>query len=328
MDRIALSKRIEGLSSVFTANTPYQLELLAMSTALNKMKDEKFASILDASYTEDAAFTGRFPGSGAGHTPVAPAYTSTKPLNVQDAHAMALKLEEMAGKPGIGEQIMSFITGKKAPVIAPVAPHSVAPVAPHSVAHTMSAEASDETLGSYWNREASEAVINNLLKDVCGMDKSTCCDTKRHLDKEQIPDASHAGLPMKPATLQTKQTPDLEKVLDSNMLAESKKTPLKREASEEKKEEKQEEKPAVVEESAKAEKEEQKVEKLEDKALDLIQEAVKVLEDAKEKEEKAEKAEHDKDATCFDFDGIELTAGMEDVELSADDADKLSKLFQ
>jgi hypothetical protein len=186
------------------------------------------------------------------------------------------------------------------------------------------------------------------------MDKAICCDTKRHLDKDQVPEAVHAGLPSKPANLKPEQTPDLKDVLNSDMYAKSKKTPLKKEATEKKaaeeSAEKAEDKPAVksdkpadkpkpavksdkpADEPKPAEKsEEVKAERSEEKAKDLKEDAKKksekATEDLKKAEKEEKKSEPEKESTTFDFEGIELSAGMEDVELTAEEAAKLSKLF-
>lgn len=76
---------------------------------------------------------------------------------------------------------------------------------------------------TYWNREASNLVKENLLREVVGMDKPVCCDTGRKLTKEQIPEGIHKGLPKKPDSLKEKQTPDVSKKIKSNMLEKSKK---------------------------------------------------------------------------------------------------------
>ena len=53
MDRKALSKRLEGLSSIFASETPIATDLKAMAYTLDKMADDKFASILASDFSAD-----------------------------------------------------------------------------------------------------------------------------------------------------------------------------------------------------------------------------------------------------------------------------------
>jgi hypothetical protein len=53
MDRKALSKRLEGLSSVFASETPIATDLMAMAHALDKMADDKFEGILASDIDAD-----------------------------------------------------------------------------------------------------------------------------------------------------------------------------------------------------------------------------------------------------------------------------------
>jgi len=53
MDRKALSKRLEGLSSVFASETPIATDLKAMAYTLDKMSDDKFKTILSSEYESD-----------------------------------------------------------------------------------------------------------------------------------------------------------------------------------------------------------------------------------------------------------------------------------
>jgi hypothetical protein len=55
MDRKALSKRLEGLSSIFASETPIATDLKAMAYTLDKMADDKFKGILSEDYTADKA---------------------------------------------------------------------------------------------------------------------------------------------------------------------------------------------------------------------------------------------------------------------------------
>jgi hypothetical protein len=177
------------------------------------------------------------------------------------------------------------------------------------------------------------------------MNKTICCDSGRHLEKNQIPDGTHSG--EKAKNLKPEQTPDQKDVLNSDIYAKSKKTPLRKEAAseeEEKKDEKKEEKAATLEDIKKmqVEKEKEKGEKAEDKAEKKTEETGKALEEAKKSKEKSkEKAESipedkppedkppedKKEATSCEIEGIELSAPMEEANLDAAEAAKLSKLF-
>jgi hypothetical protein len=188
----------------------------------------------------------------------------------------------------------------------------------------MAAEASDSTVGMFWTKDASDAILNNLVRDVVGMDKSICCDTGRKLEKNQVPDGTHDG--DKAKTLKPEQIPDQKDVLDSGIVEKSHgKVRKEAGALEEMKEQK-------------AEKAEEKSEKLEEKAKEHAEQAAKTLDKAKEQEakaekseqeaEKSEKAEDDKDDKQANIvDGIELGPVMEDVTLDAAEAQKLSNLF-
>jgi hypothetical protein len=53
MDRKALSKRLEGLSSIFASETPIATDLKAMAYTLDKMADDKFSEILAKDFDAD-----------------------------------------------------------------------------------------------------------------------------------------------------------------------------------------------------------------------------------------------------------------------------------
>ena len=55
MDRIALAKRLEGLSKVFASDSPYHRDLKAMSEVLQKVDDDKFKTILSTDFVSDVA---------------------------------------------------------------------------------------------------------------------------------------------------------------------------------------------------------------------------------------------------------------------------------
>jgi hypothetical protein len=197
----------------------------------------------------------------------------------------------------------------------------------------MSLEASSN--GMFWSKEASEAVLSNLVRDVVGMDKSICCDTGRKLDKEQIPDGTHAGIPERPSTLKAEQTPNVAPVIESKMVEKSHGAVQKKEAAK---------KTAGIEdiEEQKAEDQGDKADVETEKAKELTEKANKALEKAKEHdekskehaeiaEEKEEKEEDSDDSTsdkdAFSYENLILDASMDEPELSSAEISELSKLF-
>jgi hypothetical protein len=311
MDRIALAKRLESLSSVFASHTPYNRDLRAMAYVLNKMADDKFTSILSGDFTQEeveACMCGKGPGS-----PLSKIIPMGEPMleEAQPADEPVLVIKTEGGIP-------------------------------------MSAEATEKTAGMFWCKEASKSVVDNLLRDVVGMNKSVCCDTGRHLDKPQVPDGTHDG--EKAPTLKPEQTPEMAEVLKSDMVAKSHgkvekeagKAPDIAEKMKAKKEkadkEKLEKDVKELKKGKKAsedsdEKAEQAAEKMEDEAQKDVEKAKEQLEKAEEKLEEAKKVEEkaeseEKDATSSIIDGIELMASMDEVELDANEAAELSKLFE
>jgi len=363
MNRIALAKRLESLSEVFASHTQYSRDLRAMSYVLNKMADDKFNGIISSDYSADSEM---FPEEACG--PMGPGAGPMGPTEDKPKVIVIEKKEDTVPMPGEG-------------------------VIP------MSLEASEKTAGMFWNKDASKAVVDNLLRDVVGMNKSVCCDTNRKLEKDQVPDGTHAGLPEKPSTLKPEQTPDVSESIETGMVAKSKGT-VKKEAGDAKgpgvpdkdgkgpgkdspecpmnKEKKDKEagsikgpgkpdgtgpgkdspecpmnkekkdKEASLEDIKKKKEEDEKAKTKKD--LEALKKAQKAKEkkaseeDAEEKEEKAEEKEEkakelleeaekdEKDATVEPassvFEGIELSASMDECELDATEAAELSKLFE
>lgn len=407
MDRIALSQRLEGLSKVFASDTPMHRDLKAMSHVLSKMSDDNFSKVIDAEYVpdvesaveEEAAQVPPMQGPQTG-----PAFmqkvreramergdvpTTTDPSAIADA------LEKVfAKKPGLIQKIFQALSPQEKKEIIEVMPtpdFEKARGVPTMPGLTKSAEEDSEDnkeddeekegqkkyAGMFWNRKASDAVLDNLLRDVVGMSKTQLYDTKRKLTPDQTPDGKHAGVPKKPATLKTEQAPDQTDVIDSNMVDESKTTSVRKEAGSKKgpgkpdgtgpyggtsecqmadekdkdsamkytkKENPEytgkkgpvwdEPREAGLEEleEQKAEKAEEKAEKLEQKAKKDIAEGKKNLEKAEKVEEKAEKAEKEATTqiappTVIEAEGIEMSSPMDDIEMSSEEAEKLSRLF-
>jgi hypothetical protein len=320
MDRIALAKRLESLSSVFASHTPYNRDLRAMSYVLNKMADDKFTGILSGDFSSDELDACMCGGGGAPEIiPMGgsgkPGMPGMMPVGPMDEEKKVIVIKDDGGMP-------------------------------------MSAEATEKTAGMFWCKEASKAIVDNLLRDVVGMNKSVCCDTGRKLEKDQIPDGGHDG--EKAKTLTPEQTPDDAASIKTDMVAKSHGA-VKKEASLEDikkaKAKKEDEKvKADVEDlkKAKAKKEkaasEEEGEKAEEEAEKKEEKAKELLEEADKDEKKAEEAEGEKDATVepiaavkpiaalepssSTFEGIELMTSMDEVELDAGEAAELSKLFE
>ncbi len=299
MDRIALAKRLESLSSVFASHTPYNRDLKAMSYVLSKLSDDKFQTILSGDFNADeheACMCGAGPGPA-----VIP---------------MGAPADVSVGEPEEEKKIIVIKTDGGMP---------------------MSAEATEKTAGMFWCKEASQAVVDNLLRDVVAMNKSVCCDTGKHLEKEQIPDGTHAGLPERGVALKPEQTPDIAESLDSDMVNKShgkvEKEAGSKEASladiKKKKEEKDQAKMKADVEKLKKDKKEQAKKASDDEEDEKpAEEDEKPAEEAKPAE-KDEEGEDDKDAsTSSIIEGIELSASMDEFELEANEAEELSKLFR
>jgi hypothetical protein len=345
MDRIALAKRLEGLSKVFASTTPYHRDLKAMAEVLSKVEDEKFATILSPDFTSEAsgveaAAPSPFGAPGLRHPGTAPsipgrgimredpeiayqALISNPEATIEDALAFSRKYPNYAKKP-----LRGVMRPTEKPVTSPV------------TVPAMSAEASEENTGMFWSKEASEAIQNNLVRDVLGMNKSICCDTKRHLEKNQIPDGTHDG--EKASNLTKEQTPKLADVLKSDIVEKSH-GKVKKEASAEeddKKDDKKEDKAATSEkeecdklEDKKEEKSaalspEAKAKKEKDEAAAMkkkVEELAKAKSDAK-KDKNA--TEEEKVAEEIGFaEGIELGEPMDEITLDAAEQAKLSQLF-
>jgi len=342
MNRIALAKRLESLSEVFASHTQYNRDLRAMSYVLNKMADDKFKGIISQDFSADS---GMFSDEACG--PMGPG------------------VGPRAGKPKV-------IVIEKEEDTAPMPGKGVIP---------MSLEANEKTAGMFWNKDASKAVVDNLLRDVVGMNKSVCCDTGRELESNQVPDDKHKGLPETPKSLTAEQTPNGAESIESGMVAKSKGA-VKKEAGsikgpgvpdgtgpgkdspecKMKKEEKEagsikgpgvpdgtgpgKDSPECSINKKKKEKEKEKEASLEDikkkkeeaaaakdkKDLEDLKKAQKAKKSEKNaSEEEAEKKE-EKDAAIESassvFEGIELSASMDECELDATEAAELSKLFE
>lgn len=353
MDRIALAKRLEGLSKVFASTTPYHRDLKAMAEVLTRVEDEKFATILSPDFTAEAAAEvdaayqrgQNLPGlsqgmrttPSTGTTPLADPQIALKALKsnpratIDDALALIRKYPELKSTP------ISDLKGVVEPMHTPAPVPAVAPVR----------MASEENTGMFWSKEASEAVQNNLVRDVVGMEKSICCDTKRHLDKGQVPDGSHDG--EKAATLKKEQTPDQSKSLDSGIVEKSHgkvnkeagsvkgpgvpdgtgpcsktdKCQMNKDDDKDACDDKAKKEAAAAAESAAAK---AKKKKDDEAAAKKAKETAKAVEDLKkDKDATVVPVTEEKDATFED--SFELGDAMDEITLDAAEQDKLSQLF-
>lgn len=352
MDRIALSKRIGGLADVFANDSQMKSELLAMSRALELMPDEKFATILNEGFDADEPMASQESDASVRGYGVAKTPPKAQPYSLGRQHAEpsfeprdpAEGWARMKSDPA--SQLQTLLSDPKVQQAVKANPQLAQMVKSASEEEEdVSDEAAPETGGTAnsWSREATDAVIRNLVGDVLGkeaMDKVQCCDTNAHLTKEQTPDGEKKA--EKPSTLKPEQTPEVDESLDTDMYSKSK-GEVRKEASKDAAEETKSEDVAeeeVIEEPAPKPKEdeaevskaqEQRKERKEEKAEEKEEEATKGAEQAAEALKelgKMKKEASDQSETLTEFAGIELTAPMADVELTENDVDTLGKLFK
>jgi hypothetical protein len=335
MDRKVLSNRIQGLSEVFASDNAMHQDLKAMSYVLSQMSDEKFANVVNPEFSgemEKEAFVlggpKHEPYQQGGHSGPSMGGLGSGAGAVKDPVDLAVGMMEKGLIPSDENVLLQAakkfnakakLEQSKTPVTQGVPPVN-------QLKGLTRYAGEDLEDGAYWNKEASDKVRDFLLKDVVGMDKSICCDTNRHLDKEQMPDATKKQT--KPATLKEEQTPKLSEALDSKIVEKAKAAkPVNKEAGSEKG-------PGIPDgtgpgkdspECPKSKEKEEKGEKKEEKKKEKKEEKGEKKED--KKEEKKEEKKEDKDANVEVVEGIELTATDMDVTLSADDEAALSKLF-
>jgi len=323
MDRIALSKRIGGLADVFATGSPIRRELEAMSYALEHMQDEKFASILNEGYEADdkEAWSMQFPSPHSSRT-----------LDKRDERIRNMTVSK---RKQLTEQDIAYLDQLDPQAVMQALKSQPAAPAPAGAAPKMAGDDSSVVSGS-WNREASDAVIRNLVSDVMGreaVNKTQCCSTGRKLEKPQMPDAMKKQ--ETPPTLTEAQTPKLSESLDSGMLEKSRGAVRKEAAKDEvpvdepkvvePKEEPADSEKSVAQEKA-TERKDRKVKKTEEKARDTAQETADALKELDQMTKKT--ASSVSDASMIMFEDIELMAPMEEVNLSAEDARILGQLFR
>jgi len=355
MDRIALSKRIGGLADVFASGSKMRRELEAMSYALEHMTDDKFAGILGEGIAADEVEAMRVDkpimpaGLGMGLTPGTPPKSSALPGMTQVPRGQFEPKD-----PIMGFLRLEGIKPNEVPVVLQAIytdPNIGAKAKQIGKAALVAKEADDNSTkveGGYWNREASQAVMQNLVGDVLGkeaMEKTILLDTHRHLEEQQKPDARKKQ--SVPSTLTKEQTPHLSEALDSDMYKKSQGA-VRKEAAEEGEPER-DEKPAVkpTEEPAEeptGEPSEQEKAVAKQKAKGKVQKAKKEVTETVEELAKVQKPEEpeaavkpaagtvktasEAPANTVSFDDIQLTAGMIEVELTDEDKVRLGKLFK
>jgi len=166
----------------------------------------------------------------------------------------------------------------------------------------------DAAVQDTWTKEASEAVRKALLSDVLGMEE----EEKKEPVKEEEAPAKKEEVSPAPAKKEAKEetTPKPEKKEEEEVAAAKKEdtTP------------KPEKKEAAKEETPKPEKKE------EEEVAAAKEEATPKPE--KKDEEEATASKKEVNTNILSYDGIEISAGMEDTpELTAEDKAQLDKLF-
>lgn len=353
MNKIALAERLEGYSKVFASECPLAIDLVAMGKALRDMSDEKFASIVDAAFEADkeADYVGQ----------VAPKYVPHGRVQTPGMRNRQ-KYQDM-GKPGekavmnlidrAGDgdekaqaEIMNRLTKSAMGEVYAAEDKEAGQNAKCQKAQYKASDkpVNDKAAGENWSKEASAAVLNALVRDVTGMNKEVCCDTKQELTKEQMPDGEKKA--EKPSTLTDDQTPDVAEALDTNMVAESNKAPLKKEAASEaqerarenfkkmiqkkKKQGEQGEKSAQESQHEKAEKSAAKGGRAAERARARKEEQEKA--EQKKRLEKVEEAQKGAEAASEDqtvvAEGFEFEASIQDIEINPEEQKKLASLFQ
>lgn len=242
MNKIALAERLEGYSKIFASENPMAIDLMAMGKALRVMSDEKFASNINSEFDIDGVteatddkesamvpFTqpgkepsmpggalpaGRRmqrqrPGIGRGRAMLEPPTQAELMENPELAREWADKVEQAFGKAASEENTEKDVEAGQNT--------------------EYQGKTKEKMVGEKWSKAASAAVLQNLVRDVVGMNKSICCDTKQHLTKEQMPDAEKKA--QTPSSLKPDQTPDKSEALDTDMVSKANKAkPVNKEA--------------------------------------------------------------------------------------------------
>lgn len=315
MDRIALSKRLESFANVFASHTPMNRDLRAMAHVISNMDEERYSSILSEGFVPEIGYAGKGMGPGMGMGP------------------------GVGMKPGKG---LGFGAPQQKAVVVKIEPQDSDEKSEDAEPSITEAEACKNTESgleteemSSWDKSASEAVLDSLVRDVVAMDKKFDGESNAKLPSEQIPDNDHKGLPETPKELKDEQTPDLGESYDSGMVDKSKiKGGVKKEAQDEKKKSD----PIAEIKEMQAENLEGQADRASEKADKKKKEVEKILEKAekadekekvdKESEEESENAEKKEVEASSNFGGIELCPSMEEINPNSDEIQKLSQLFR
>jgi hypothetical protein len=308
MDRIALSNRIKGLSEVFASDNEIAQDLGAMAYVLANMSEEKFASIVNPGIDNGEKEAAGIPFSMSPAKQPSVVAPEVGKLNDNLKDEVLGKMIEMLNSGMNPSQIKSEVK-KMAPALMSGEP------TPNKVPTMVQAseDSECEMVGMYWNKAASNAVADALLKDVVGMDKSICCDTKRHLDKEQMPDSEKKQ--ETPSTLKGEQIPVNKENLDSGIVEKAKAAkPVNKQAG-------SEEGPGKPDGTGPCK-----------DTTECPNSDKAAVEESVEDTGKSSAEDSDKDASLTEeasvqSEGVELTAPMSDAKCSSDEEAELNKLF-
>lgn len=222
MNKIALAERLEGYSKVFATGCPISVDLMAMGKALRNMSEEKFASIIESGYEADEIMeqveSGLLPSAKApGEYSREQALRSKSP-KVEKAKSI---LDTMT--PAERDVLFSELGWDETKL------SKMGSEEDEQNKDSQKPYSGEKMVGEKWSKEASAAILQNLVRDVTGMNKSICCDTNRELTKEQMPDAEKKQ--QTPSSLKPDQIPEQSENLDSDMVAKAKKAkPVNKEA--------------------------------------------------------------------------------------------------
>ena len=330
MDKMVLANRFDGYSRIFASDHPIGIDLKAMAETLRKMPEEKFAKIIDAGYEEDSAAEDKKDKEAFLMTP-------HKPIS-QPGQPGSRSSITPGGKITPTDPSFQFGGSKMVPMSAIMTTFKPTPEQIQKLEALASpATAEVEATGAGmtadpWTKSAADHVAQNLVRDVLGMNKSICCDTGRHITKEQTMDGHKAPETknVRPTSEDTgraltpEQIPSIAEKLNSDMYKKSKGSiegVTKKLATEETPDAKAAEPQEVKEKEAKKMDPEETAKKVEKMEKDKAKEEAK----AKSRPEK----EEEKEANVLVAEGIEFDNVMQDnIDMDSPEIKKLSSLFE
>jgi hypothetical protein len=324
MDKMALADRFEGYSHVFASDSNIGIDLKAMADTLREMPEEKFAKVINADFEEESSVISPMSGPGSmRRVPLSerPGYGGGKKIDPAKAKMIADKYKLT---PDQIHEIAVDLESLKGPAPKPSFEEAEAAAkveAPKAVKDT-------------WTKSASDYIAQNLVRDVLGMDKSICCDTKRHLTPPQMPDAKKKqetkGAVVRQEdtgrALTPEQTPVLSEKLDSDMYKKSK-GPVRKEAtaaSEETPETRAAEPQAVNKDAVKVKDPAKEIEKMK---KEKAEEELKARHE-QDKKTVGKPADEEVEANTIVAEGIEFDNVMMEADANDEDVKKLSALFE